>query len=170
MKVDLSVVTDTMSALKAASDLAFAAKELEDIPALKRKLAEMATLLLSAHSAAASTQVQLMGMMQENSELQSKLSKIESWEEIACRYQLKDFGGGTFAYELKADAAGGEPPHLLCPNCFQTQRKSLLQFSHDTPTHQKLFKCRACSQDFPLGVRSRSDDWRAGRNNSGWAV
>lgn len=154
MKVDIDVISDAVNTLKTASDMASSAKAIEDLAALKKKLADMSGLILAAHSAVVSTQAQLMGMMQENFDLQSKLSKVEQWEDTASRYLLKDFGGNTYAYELKAELADNEAHHLICPNCFQTERKSILQFSHDTPTHQRLFKCRACSEEFALGFRS----------------
>ncbi|KQX98729.1 hypothetical protein ASE23_24105 [Rhizobium sp. Root73] len=157
MKVDINVITDAVSTLKTASDLASSAKDVEDFSALKKKLTEMSNLILAAHSAVVSTQAQLMGMMQENFELQSKLSRVEQWEDTAARYLLKDFGGGTYAYELKTELVDSEPHHLVCANCFQTQRKSVLQFSHNTPTQQRLFRCRACSEDFALGFRSEQN-------------
>gem|GEM_PF-5315355 len=44
------------------------------------------------------------------------------------RYRLNDFGGGTFARELKDDeVTEDEPKHLACPHCLEMKRKSILQ-------------------------------------------
>ena len=69
------------------------------------------------------------------------------------RYQLKDYGGNTFAWELKADAANSEPIHRLCPACFSKRRKSILQFDLHTGASQDRYDCPACKAEFDFGIR-----------------
>ena len=45
------------------------------------------------------------------------------------RFQVTNFGGGTFAYLLKDEAADGEPPHRVCATCYEDGRKSILQLA-----------------------------------------
>lgn len=167
MRLDIDVVNQTLGTLKAAADAAEAAKTMDDVASVKGKVVEMLDLILTAHRAAAQTQSQLISMLQENFDLKIQLGKVEQWEGVASRYRLKDFGSNTFAYELKAELEDQEPSHLLCPNCFQTQRKAILQFSHTTNNQQKLYKCSSCSKDFTLGHRVRAQATR--QNSSGWS-
>lgn len=166
MAIDFTVANQTLGSLRAAAEAAEAAKSINDVPHLKGKLIETLNLILSAQGAAVQMQAQMLGIVQENIELTSKLEKIGRWETTAARYILKDYGSNTFAYELKDELSNGEPVHLACPNCFQAQRLAILQFSHDTPRRQKLYKCNACSQEFMLG---HPHEIRMNRqNSSGW--
>lgn len=167
MKLDVDVINQTVGTLKAAADAAEAAKSMDNIAHVKGKVVDMLDLILRAHGAAVQTQAQLLMMLQENFELKNQISSVNQWQNTAERYELKDFGGNTFAYSLRTELADQEPPHLLCPNCFQLQRKSILQFSHDTPSNQKLYNCSACTNQYMLGHRSRA---RATRSSDpgGW--
>ena len=165
MKLDVGVVNQTLGSLKAAADVAESAKVMDDIARVKGKVVEMLDLILSAHGAAVQTQAQLLEMLQENHELKSQLNKVQQWDGIASRYRLKDFGDGTFAYELDPALTDQEPSHLLCSNCFQVQRKSILQYSHTTHTQQRLYRCNGCSNDVVLGNRVRVQPSRP--NSSG---
>jgi hypothetical protein len=101
-----------------------------------------------------------MTLLEEIRALKEKMAKLEAWEAEQKRYQLTDFGGGTFAYVLKPDAANGEPPHQLCATCFNKGQKTILQFSHDN-----YFDCRVCKDRNRLGparqlqVRTSKSDY-----------
>ena len=73
------------------------------------------------------------------------------------RYQLKDFGGATLAYELKPDCVNGEPVHRICPACYQKDRKSLLQPTGRVFSAQAQWHCPECKADFLFGVRRERD-------------
>jgi hypothetical protein len=94
-------------------------------------------------------------------ELQTAVDKFERWDVEAARYQLRDFGGQTFAYELRQSHANGEPTHLICPTCFQQRRKSILQFGGSNIFKQKTYKCDRCDKLLSLGVghKVEQDDY-----------
>lgn len=60
-------------------------------------------------------------------ELEAQIAKLETWEREAQRYQLEEFPTGALAYVLKPDDQAGEPPHRICPRCYQEGHKSILQ-------------------------------------------
>jgi hypothetical protein len=82
------------------------------------------------------------------------MAQLEAWETEKKRYQLTDYGRGTFAYALKPDAADGEPPHRVCANCYQHGQKSILQFSHSSDTRDH-FECAACKNGVALARQGR---------------
>jgi hypothetical protein len=82
-----------------------------------------------------------------------QLARFEKWETEEQRYQLKDFGGNTFAYELKPEAAQGEPPHIICPNCYQKRQKSILQGRGKDALQRDMYHCPSCENEFNLGTR-----------------
>ncbi|MFK0204272.1 hypothetical protein [Agrobacterium sp. NPDC090283] len=170
--VDLTLVSGIASTLKTAVDIAKTTKEISDMSIVKGKVIEMQDLILTAQSSAMAAQTQLYEILQENAELKRKVSAVDDWKSAASRYSLKDYGGGTFAYELKADAAHGEPTHRLCPACFEAGRKSILQFQGRTSSQQDFFKCLPCQQDYFMGVRQADSSYGVigRRSRTDWNV
>jgi hypothetical protein len=115
-------------------------------------------------------QQQQFALAQRNAELEAEIAAYESWDTEAKRYQLKDYGGNTFAWELKADAANGEPIHRLCPACFSRRRKSILQFDAPTATHQDRYNCPEleCKAQFEFGHRQQRVLHQSPRRGSTW--
>jgi hypothetical protein len=150
--VDLSLVTALVANLKTAIDIGKTVKEINDISQVRDKVIEMQDLILSAQSSAMAAQTQLFEVLQDNAELKEKAAAIDEWAATASRYQLRDFGDGTFAYELKPEAANGEPQHRLCPTCFEQRKRSLLQFFGRTASSQDKYKCTSCSHDYYFGA------------------
>jgi hypothetical protein len=106
------------------------------------------------------------GLARRVAELEATVAAYEKWDTEEERYQLKDYGGNTFAYELKADAVNGEPIHRLCPTCFSQRRKSILQFAFRTMSKQDKYNCPACKTDFEFGFREVIR--QSPRGGSGW--
>lgn len=148
------------SALKSAYELAKGLKDINDRVALNAAVIELQEKILSAQEAASSAKDRLR-------ELQEIIEAFENWDDMAGRYQLKDFGGSTFAYELLPEKANGEPIHRACPRCFENRRRSILQFDYKDNSERDHYKCHACASKFEFGdsVRyhpqvNRSSDWR----------
>jgi hypothetical protein len=83
------------------------------------------------------------------------MAQLEAWEAEKKRYVLTDFGGGTFAYALKNEAANGEPMHRLCPNCYNQGHKSILHFEFVTAVGQEKYLCPNCKTELSFGYRHR---------------
>lgn len=154
--VDLALVSGIATTLKTAMDIAKTTKEISDMSTVKGKVIEMQDLILTAQSSAMAAQTQLYEILQENAELKRKVSAVDDWKSAASRYVLKDYGGGTFAYELRVDASNGEPQHKLCPACFEAGKRSVLQHQGTTASHQELFKCMPCDHEYRLGTINKS--------------
>jgi hypothetical protein len=153
--VDMTLVSGIAGSLKTAFEIGKTIKEINDLSAVRSKVIEMQDLILGAQSSAMAAQTQLFEVLQENAELKRKASAVDEWNTTAARYALKDYGGGTFAYELR-DATNGEPSHRLCPSCFSQGKKSILQFQGETASSQDFFKCMPCGQDYFFGVADTS--------------
>ncbi|CAH0338934.1 hypothetical protein [Rhizobium sp. CECT 9324] len=154
--IDIALWSGVASGLKTAVDIGKTIKEINDLTVIRSKVIEMQDIILGAQSSAMAVQTQLFELIQENSELKAKVAAVDDWKATAARYQLKDYGEGTYAYELKEDAANGEPPHKLCPVCFENDKRSLLQFQGKTVSKQHMYKCHSCGGDFYLGTRSET--------------
>ncbi|MDK4711091.1 hypothetical protein [Rhizobium sp. CNPSo 4039] len=160
--VDMAMISGLMGTLKTAMDIGMTVKEINDLSQVRDKVIEMQGLILNAQSSAMTAQTQLFEVFHENSELKKKVSEVEEWKATADRYKLVDFGGDTFAYELKAEAANGEPIHRLCPVCFGKRSRSYLQHQGITASRQDLFRCLPCGHEYLFGVKDQAG-WRPHR-------
>ena len=90
-------------------------------------------------------------------DLESEVAQFNMWETEKQRYKLKDFGQNTFAYELKPEMANGEPTHFICPQCYETSRKSILQFESLDVYKREGYRCYSCKALLHLGVMRQRD-------------
>lgn len=104
-------------------------------------------------------------------ELREAKAAIRRRKEFAAqrkRYALRQIGPQTYAYCLKPEAAGDEPPHCVCPRCFDDGIRAILQKARDDYRTTWL-KCLHCGAEFAVAreeaptpsVIERRDDWSA---------
>jgi hypothetical protein len=135
-----------VGALKTAFDIAKGLKDIDDATRRNAAVIELQEKILSAQSAQSD-------LVERVRDLEKEVAGFETWETEKQRYEMKDFGGGTIAYELKRDMAGGEPPHRICTACYQKRLKGILQPTGVNSYRQQMVKCSECSKDFVLGTR-----------------
>ena len=112
------------------------------------------------NSAVLDLQEKILGMQRTFQEMAEKLGEanarlkaMEDWGRQAERYELVDYGSGTYAYQLRAERADGEPQHRICPKCFEERARSILQFAHKTAGQQDVFNCLRCKTPYLFGTR-----------------
>ncbi|MEI7589881.1 MAG: hypothetical protein WCJ49_00975 [Deltaproteobacteria bacterium] len=87
-------------------------------------------------------------MLDEKNELLKTIEGYKNWRSEAKRYVLTEIGPGVFVYSLIQSAKRGtkEPPHHICPKCFQDCKKSILQ-TVIISEYGTRFKCLRCQSD-----------------------
>jgi hypothetical protein len=117
--VEMSMITSGLASLKAAKDIAEGLVNLRDTAKFQGAVVELQGKILAAHA-------DQFALLERVRELETKVAEFEAWETEKKRYKLTDYGGGTFAYELKPEAAEGEPLHRVCPSCcYQKRHRSI---------------------------------------------
>lgn len=134
-----------LGALKSAYEIAKTLKNIDDRVKLNSAVIELQEQILSAQEAGASAKERIQ-------ELEAIVASHDQWGETANRYALRDYGGATYAYELKAEEANGEPIHRICPNCFERQSRSILQFRFRDNVGRDHYSCLACKTEFEFGL------------------
>jgi hypothetical protein len=143
-------IVSGLSGLKAAFDLAKALKDIDDKARRNAAVIELQETILNAQQAQAA-------LIETISHLEKEVARFETWETEKKRYALKDYGSGTFAYELKESEAHGEPLHRVCPACYQSGKISILQNNGGTFSGRQMYYCFPCKQQYFLGeYRPRS--------------
>lgn len=151
--VDISMITGMIGSLRAATDIASGLISLRDEAVLRSKVIELQTLILGAQSSAIAAQSALMEDADKIRGLEERISELECWQVEASRYELREYGRETFAYAIRDECRNGEPSHRLCPTCFQSRRKSILQFQHRSAEQQDIYECLPCKKTFFFGQR-----------------
>lgn len=96
-------------------------------------------------------------LVERVSDLEKELMRFETWEREKQRYQLEKLPPGILVYSLKTDIENGDPPHKICPNCYEQRRKSILQTEWRHGPVEKMY-CPACKSDFTSGEYEHSSD------------
>ena len=92
----------------------------------------------------AEAQVQLATLhskLEEFQRHQAALDEIQRWKR---NYALSETPMGARVYRLKDDANTGEPPHEICPACFDRDERSILQ------PRGSLLQCDRCSTNYQV--------------------
>ena len=147
-----------LGGLKAAFDIAKALKDIDDATRRNAAIIDLQEKILSAQQAQGE-------LIKRVDDLERELADFNAWEAERKRYQLKDFGGGTFAYELKQSEAAEEPIHRACPACYKKQQISILQPDGRNAFKQEMVHCPACKAEFRLGVKQEPEAFARGSYN-----
>ena len=113
-------------------------------------------------------QEQQTALIERISNLEKEMARFEAWEAEKLRYELTDFGGGTFAYLLKEEMSSGEPSHRICAACYEKHQKSILQSKGRNAFQQEHWVCPECKTDFHFGERQRAQTQRRVSSKGNW--
>ena len=91
------------------------------------------------------TQGRYTELAQQIGALEAKLAAYETWEREKQRYELKPVGNkGALAYALKEGVQPPEPPHSICPDCYQKREKSILVPTEHYVMRAESLRCHVC--------------------------
>ncbi|WP_234678924.1 hypothetical protein [Bradyrhizobium monzae] len=158
--VDVSAIAAAISAFKGASDIGHAMINLRDAAAFQSKLLDFQSKLIEANASVFAAQDERAELLRQIADLDQEISKLKAEKRKFDRYQLKDYGDNSFAYELKASEANGEPLHRACATCFNDEKISILQFSHKSEG-QDWYDCPRCKKNQHFGTRVRRESYRS---------
>jgi hypothetical protein len=146
---DMTAIASALSALKGMKDIAEAMIGLRDAKVLQEKRLEFQARIIDAQSGILAAQEERSMLIDRVRDLEKQIAEFETWDTEKQRYELKRVAPGAFAYSMKPDAGGAEPPHWICTACYQNRKKSLLQ---EMPMRVpqpgglvSVWECPACS-------------------------
>ena len=156
---DLALIQGAITGLKTAAEIAKSFLELKSIAEIQGKVIELQSAILAAQSSALAAQSDQSSMVQRIRELEEEIRRVKAWEETRQRYQLTSLWNGAFAYALKEQSKGSDPPHWICQNCYENGRKSILQYSrgHDGRHLEEHYVCAACKYKLLIATTTNPD-------------
>lgn len=123
---------------KSALDLLKTLKDVNDTAARQGIAIELGGKILAA-------QEQQASLIEQIDTLKAEITSFETWDAEKQRYELKPLGNaGVFAYSLKPAHENGEPPHWICPDCYQDRKKRILQMVIKVPGMARVLVCQNC--------------------------
>lgn len=139
------------NSLKAAFDLCKSFLDLRTSSEVKTAALELLQKLGEAQSSLNTALIEQAAMIQRIHDLENELARKKAWETEKQRYEMVEPWRGCVAYALKEAMANDEPPHLICTNCYQEGRKSILNPVQRLP--HGIYGCPNC--DLQLESRDR---------------
>jgi len=150
--MDMSLIQGTITGLKTASDIAKSFLELKSIADVQTKVIELQSAILSAQSSALAANSDQAAMVEQIRTLKEEIASVKAWETQKQRYKLVTPWSAGVAYALKQSMSDSEPPHLLCTNCYENGRKSILNPISDSNAFIS-YVCPVCKSQIPTGYR-----------------
>lgn len=144
---------------KSMLDTAKGLKDMNDAAVRNAAVIELQEKILDAqeHQAA---------LIEHVGDLEKEVAHLEAWDAEKEEYELTEVSSGAFAYMLKPETRGSEPPHWLCTTCYQNHKKSIMQGKGRTQKNdEKIFYCPSCKAEFRTHWRI-SPGKEAGENNN----
>lgn len=150
--MDMALIQGTISGLKTAADIAKGLMELKSLADVQAKVIDLQSAILSAQSSALAANSDQSAMLEEIRTLKEEIARVKGWDIQKQRYKLLQPWSAGVAYALKESMSDTEPPHLICTNCYENGRKSILNPIEDS---QKwvLYACPVCKSQIPTGYR-----------------
>lgn len=136
----MSEIIAAVTAVKKVSDIASSLLTMSIDSAVKAKVIELTSTIISLQCDMLSIQSQHQGLLQERDDLEAQLKKHSQWSATAEEYELTEVAFGATVYVPKATSDMSKPNHWLCANCFNKEKKSFLQCV-DIINKKQIFEC-----------------------------
>ena len=138
----LSLFVSIGSQLRAATDIAIGLGKLHTMAEVNAKAIELQGAILSLQSDAFAAQAQQSSMIQRIRDLEEEIRQVKAWEETKQRYSLYEPIPGSFVYASKENSGSPEPSHWICANCYEDNKRSILQLKRTGDIDQ--YGCPHC--------------------------
>lgn len=151
-------MTDPFSALlaaipglaKAGADIASASDEAKR----NAQLIEFQKAIINANALIATIQQQNASLLRDKDDLKKQIVELENWKAEKDRYSMVTVYSAATVYALKESVSNGEPPHYICPACYQRYQKTLLQPKKANTGFVHLYcPSPSCHFDIPTNFR-----------------
>lgn len=143
----IEILQGVMTGLKSASEISTALIGLKVASEVKDKVIQLQNAIISAQTSAFEANIKLNSLYDENNSLKIKIEKLLDWRNEKAKYSLITPWNGVVVYALKKDCAEGNPPHWLCPNCYNDGQKSILIQQYEGNGFIS-FSCSRCKLSF----------------------
>jgi len=145
-------IAAAITGLRSALDVTKAMIGLRDAEAFRAKSIELQGVILEALEKGIEAREAYAAQLDRVRALEAEVAKLKEWDTEKSHYELKTVGaGGSLAYMLKPEARGAEPPHWLCPDCFEQRKKAFFQ-AQGIKGPNRIYACIGCKREILAGM------------------
>lgn len=137
-------IQTVMGGLTAALQIARALKDISDASERASKIMELQSTIMDVQSRAIEIQTTHSAQIDRIRLLETEIASFKEWNADKKRYELQESRDGVFVYTLKEYMQNGEPAHSICPDCYQSSIKSILQTIIRSPGMTRVLLCQQC--------------------------
>jgi hypothetical protein len=148
---DALALSGMIQSLNALAQIGKSLVGIHDANAIREKAVELNREILSAQASALATQADQFALLKHIDDLQKQITDLEAWNTEKQKYHLVQLrpptapGGRAFAYSSKETSGDtADPIHLICPNCYEDARKSILQEVSRSVGRVNILSCHHC--------------------------
>ena len=135
-------IASALASIKALGELTKLVADGKVDSAVKAKAAELNNSILSLQETVFSIQSQNHELLNANRAIEEEMLRLQNWENTASKYELHELCSGVFVFRFKPNEKSPEPPHYICPNCYNNQKPSILT-KQNKKLSGTLYKCNA---------------------------
>ena len=143
--MDATQIAAGVSALKNAFDLAKSFIGIRDTATFNDKVIELQSLILEGQRSMFASNEAYAVQVKRVSDLETEMARLKAWEGEKQNYELKTIASGAVAYMLKPAMRGSEPPHWLCPHCYENGKKAIFQATGEGARFDRIYQCPSCA-------------------------
>jgi hypothetical protein len=156
--VDMAVIGGISNSLNIALNISKAMIGIRDQALIQEKIVELTREIISAQQSAMGAVAAQTALADHIRELEQQIVNMETWEAEKQRYELTRVSPqGNFAYVQKSTVTNSDPPHAICPTCYQRGKKSILQATAGMQLRYRIYMCPECNGHFPMEGRFAAD-------------
>ncbi|WP_336979372.1 hypothetical protein [Altererythrobacter fulvus] len=165
----LAEIATGLSSLKAAKDIVQGLNAANTQARVNDVKIELQGLILDAQQGLFAAQEMQSAAAQRIANLEQEIVNLKDWEAEKQRYELADTGQGTPAYKLKEGMEASQPPHWICPHCYEQGKKSILAHDLIPEGSVDVLRCNPCGLEIvthgrrAVPSRGSSGTWGRGR-------
>ena len=138
--MDMTAIGVVSTSLNTAINIAKAMMDIHDATAVQGKVFELQRAIIDAQQSVFAANEERTALIERVRELEAQIAHLEAWNTEKHRYELKEIARGRFAYALKSEADGTEPPHYICQACYEQSKKRVLQFKPSNGLEREVGK------------------------------
>lgn len=124
--MDMASIAAAISSLKVAGDIAVGLINLKSATDVNTIAVELNQKILAAQHALFEANATQTALVERIRELEGQIAAMKDWDAQKKRYKLVTPYTGVTVYAMQQSMCDGEPPHYICANCFQNNKRSML--------------------------------------------
>jgi hypothetical protein len=145
---DMGMIGGVAVSLSHLANITKAMIGLRDQALIQEKVIELQGAILDAQSGVFAANDERASLIEQVTKLESEIANLKAWETEKQRYHLKKVSElNSTAYVLKPEAQGAEPPHCICPACYEHGKKGILQPVVGAQAYRRPWQCPQCKTE-----------------------